>query len=114
MKRSFIARASALALVAASVMVVGSRVVQGEPDQLPGVGGIHWARDHQPQDGRAHRNRQHHPGPRAMASLPLQLRLEEGPQLFAFARLRDGNHRCRFRSYAARSRSSFRLLPASA
>src|SRR5258706_55928 len=49
MKRSFIARASALALVSASVMVVGNRTtVSGAQDQMPQMGGIHWARDHQP------------------------------------------------------------------
>jgi hypothetical protein len=58
MNRLSIARATALSLCAASVIVVSSRaIVQGEPNQLPGVGGIHWARDHQPANpGNGHRS----------------------------------------------------------
>ena len=66
MKRSSMVSATAVVLCAAGVMVVGGRVdLRGEPDQLPGVGGIHWARDHQPAAPRGHRspNLTYHGGP---------------------------------------------------
>ena len=66
MKRLLIARGTAVALCAASLIVVAGRVdMSGEPNQLPGVGGIHWARDHQPAPVRGHRspNLTYHGGP---------------------------------------------------
>jgi len=68
MKRSSIVSATAIALFAAGVMVVGGRVdLRGEPNQLPGVGGIHWARDHQPappfNNGHRSPNLTYHGGP---------------------------------------------------
>ncbi|HMD34127.1 MAG TPA: hypothetical protein VKH42_04125 [Vicinamibacterales bacterium] len=49
MKRSSLARAATIAICAAGLMIVAGRAdMRGEPNHLPGVGGIHWARDAQP------------------------------------------------------------------
>src|SRR5579872_3010288 len=59
MNRSSIARATATALAAACVMVVGSRVdISGEQDRdrHPDGAGIHWARQHQPIQLRSRRS----------------------------------------------------------
>src|SRR5215470_5700079 len=49
MKGSSIARGITIAVCAAGLMVLAGRAdMSGEPNHLPGVGGIHWARDAQP------------------------------------------------------------------